>query len=109
LIVYRRAYLFECLLRFAIDVARGVAELHAVDVLCLNLKPSSLFCHENGSIIVGDYGIRSILKEEEDLLTVAPRYAPPEMCTDKTFWPSVEFDSWSFGCILVEMFTGKCL
>lgn len=123
----------EQILRYGADVARGVAELHAAGVVCMNLKPSNLLLDATGHAVVSDYGLPAILKRptcrkaraEGDSLTIhscmdctmlSPHYTAPEAWEPvkkslNLFWEeaigiSAESDAWSFGCTLVEMCTG---
>ncbi|XP_058077369.1 E3 ubiquitin-protein ligase KEG [Magnolia sinica] len=125
----------EQILRYGADIARGVAELHAAGVVCMNLKPSNLLLDERGRAVVSDYGLPEILKkpcrksrsvsEEEnprmhscmECTMLSPHYTAPEAWEPlkkslNIFWDdalgiSQESDAWSFGCTLVEMCTGS--
>ncbi|PKA62632.1 E3 ubiquitin-protein ligase KEG [Apostasia shenzhenica] len=127
----------EQILRYGADIARGVAELHAAGVVCMNLKPSNLLLDANGRAVVSDYGFPEILKKslckkvrfvpEEssskthscmDCTMLSPHYTAPEAWEPlkksiNLFWDdavgsvSGESDAWSFGCTLVEMCTGS--
>lgn len=129
-------FLLLVLCRYGADITRGVAELHAAGVVCMNLKPSNLLLDSNGHAVVSDYGLASILKKtlcrksraevEKDpardhscmeCTMLSPHYAAPEAWEPvrkslNPFWDdaigiSAESDAWSFGCTLVEMCTGS--
>ena len=122
--------------RFGADIARAVVELHAADVLCMNLKPSNFLLDANGHAVVSDYGLPLILKkpchragifppEHEsskqhwclECLFLSPHYRSPEaweplkrplhLFRDDGIGISTQSDVWSFGCALVEMCTGS--
>lgn len=120
--------------RYGADIARGVAELHAAGVVCMNLKPSNLLFDASGRAVVSDYGLAGILKKPScrkarpecdsskihscmDCTMLSPHYAAPEAWEPvkkslNLFWDdgigiSAESDAWSFGCTLVEMCTGS--
>lgn len=121
--------------RYGADIARGVAELHAAGVVCMNLKPSNLLLDANGHAVVSDYGLPAILKKPAcrkaqsecdssgihscmDCTMLSPHYTAPEAWEPPVkkplniFWDdaigiSPESDAWSFGCTLVEMCTGS--
>ncbi|KAI4382953.1 hypothetical protein MLD38_008842 [Melastoma candidum] len=121
------------ILRYGADIARGVAELHAAGIVCMNLKPSNLLLDANGHALVSDYGLASILKKTDcrkariecessrshscmDCAMLSPQYAAPEawepVKKSIKFWGdgigiSPASDAWSFGCTLVEMCTGS--
>lgn len=124
----------EQILRYGADIARGVAELHAAGVVCMNLKPSNLLLDSSGRAVVSDYGHASILKKSScrksrsesdptrlhscmECTMLSPHYAAPEAWEPvkkslNLFWDdaigiSAESDAWSFGCTLVEMCTGS--
>ncbi|PHU09809.1 E3 ubiquitin-protein ligase KEG [Capsicum chinense] len=121
-------------LKYGADVARGVAELHAAGIVCMNINPSNLLLDANGHAVVSDYGLPAILKkpgcrkarlECESTIThscmdctmLSPNYTAPEAWEPvkkslNLFWDgaigiSPESDAWSFGCTLVEMCTGS--
>ncbi|KAK8574582.1 hypothetical protein V6N12_062272 [Hibiscus sabdariffa] len=124
----------EQVLRYGADIARGVAELHAAGVVCMNIKPSNLLLDANGHAVVSDYGLAAILKKPAcrkartecdsskihscmDCTMLSPHYTAPEAWEPvkkslNLFWDDVigisaESDAWSFGCTLVEMCTGS--
>ncbi|KAJ8774243.1 hypothetical protein K2173_009674 [Erythroxylum novogranatense] len=124
----------EQILRYGADIARGVAELHAAGVACMNIKPSNLLLDPSGRAVVSDYGLASILKKPfcrkarsecdtvkvhscMDCTMLSPHYTAPEAWEPvkkslNLFWDdaigiSTESDAWSFGCTLVEMCTGS--
>nr|XP_027079322.1 E3 ubiquitin-protein ligase KEG-like isoform X2 [Coffea arabica] len=124
----------EQILRYGADIARGVAELHAAGIVCMNIKSSNLLLDSNGHAVVSDYGLPAILKmpacrkarsEGEsarvhscmDCTMLSPNYTAPEAWEPvkkslNPFWDdaigiSPESDAWSFGCTLVEMCTGS--
>lgn len=125
-------HVFIC--RYGADIARGVAELHAAGIICMNIKPSNLLLDSNGRAVVSDYGLASILKKPcfrkarsecdsvkihscMDCIMLSPHYTAPEAWEPvkkslNLFWEdavgiSAESDAWSFGCTLVEMCTGS--
>ncbi|GLT45995.1 hypothetical protein SLA2020_197870 [Shorea laevis] len=124
----------EQVLRYGADIARGVAELHAAGVVCMNIKPSNLLLDATGHAVVSDYGLAAILKKPAcrkarsesdsskihscmDCTMLSPHYTAPEAWEPvkkslNLFWDdamgiSSESDAWSFGCTLVEMCTGS--
>ncbi|EOY19728.1 Kinases,ubiquitin-protein ligases isoform 1 [Theobroma cacao] len=123
----------EQVLRYGADITRGVAELHAAGVVCMNIKPSNLLLDASGHAVVSDYGLAAILKKPAcrkarteydsskihscmDCTMLSPHYTAPEAWEPvkkslNLFWDdaigiSAESDAWSFGCTLVEMCTG---
>ncbi|XP_057815776.2 E3 ubiquitin-protein ligase KEG [Cryptomeria japonica] len=101
------------ILRYSVDVAQGVMELHSQGVLVLNLKPFNFLCDEQDQAVVGDFGIPMLLlgiplsKSDLTLRLGTPNYMAPEQWGADVRGPvSFETDSWGFGCSIVEMFTG---
>ncbi|KAL3537766.1 hypothetical protein ACH5RR_001132 [Cinchona calisaya] len=124
----------EQILRYGADVTRGVADLHAAGIVCMNIKSSNLLLDSNGQAVVSDYGLPAILKKPAcrkarsegesarvhscmDCTMLCPNYTAPEAWEPvkkslNRFWDdaigiSPESDAWSFGCTLVEMCTGS--
>ncbi|KAL4203568.1 hypothetical protein AMTRI_Chr01g104540 [Amborella trichopoda] len=126
----------EQILRYGADIARGVAELHAAGIVCMNLKPSNLLLDASDHAVVSDFGLPEILKkplcrkarcvpEDDasrlhscmDCTMLSPHYTAPEawepikkslnFLWDEAIGISAESDAWSFGCTLVEMCTGS--
>ncbi|KAF7119469.1 hypothetical protein RHSIM_Rhsim13G0208400 [Rhododendron simsii] len=121
------------ILRFGAAIARGVAELHAAGVVCMNLKPSNFLLEQSGCAVVSDYGLPMILKKPScrkireldsakghwcmDCMLLSPHSTAPEaweplkkslhLFRDDAVALSAESDAWSFGCALVEMCTGS--
>nr|XP_023928189.1 E3 ubiquitin-protein ligase KEG-like [Quercus suber]POE91085.1 e3 ubiquitin-protein ligase keg [Quercus suber] len=124
------------ILKYGADIARGVAELHAAGVVCMNLKPSNFLLDASGRAVVSDYGLPIILKKPScrkarpgpevefskmhwciDCTLLSPHYTAPEvweplkkslhLFRDDVSHISAESDAWSFGCALVEMCTGS--
>lgn len=85
--------------RYGRDIARGVSELHAVDVVCMNIHPSNILLDEKGNAFVSNYGVASSIRAET--------YAAPEtlgkFIGKEPFPPSHKSDVWSLGCTLLEM------
>ncbi|XP_020108735.1 E3 ubiquitin-protein ligase KEG isoform X1 [Ananas comosus] len=129
-------FTLEQILRYGVDIARGVAELHSAGIVCMSLKPSNLLLDANCRAVVSDYGLPAILKKltchkarsasEEwysgvhscmDCTLLSPHYTAPEAWepvkkslnpfSDDAIGISPETDAWSFGCTLVEMCTGS--
>ncbi|WCJ40532.1 Protein kinase superfamily protein [Euphorbia peplus] len=100
-------------LRYGIDLARGIQELHSIGLLVLNLKPSNFLLSEHDRAVLGDIGIPylllgiPLLDSETALRLGTPNYMAPEQWEPEVRGPlSFETDSWGFGCSIVEMLTG---
>ncbi|CAA3031771.1 E3 ubiquitin- ligase KEG-like [Olea europaea subsp. europaea] len=100
-------------LRYGADLAQGIMDLHAKDILILNLKPFNFLLNENDRAILGDIGIPYVLlgvsltNTEMTQRLGTPNYMGPEQWEPEIRGPiSFETDSWGFGCSIVEMLTG---
>ncbi|KAF7149874.1 hypothetical protein RHSIM_Rhsim02G0202200 [Rhododendron simsii] len=101
------------ILRYGIELAQGIMELHSKDILVLNLKPSNFLLTENDGAVLGDLGIPYVLlgiplpNSDMARRLGTPNYMAPEQWKPEVRGPiSFESDSWGFGCSIVEMFTG---
>ncbi|XP_050234074.1 E3 ubiquitin-protein ligase KEG-like [Mercurialis annua] len=100
-------------LRYGIDLAKGIQELHSIGLLVLNIKPSNFLLNEQDHAVLGDFGMPFLLhriplrNSEMALRLGTPNYMAPEQWEPEVRGPiSVETDSWGFGCSIVEMLTG---
>ena len=100
-------------------MAEAVTWLHHCKVAHLDLKPGNLLWEWRCcNLIVVDFGMS--LKWKDDgkpaneitpFLATTPNYRPPELfnkhlSNDTMLWP---VDVWSFGVIMVEIYSGKVL
>ncbi|KAJ0030748.1 hypothetical protein Pint_12417 [Pistacia integerrima] len=100
-------------LRYIINLAQGILELHSKQILLLNLKPFNFLLDESDQAVVGDVGIPYILLgitlPRSDL---AHRIGTPNYMAPEQWQPegrgtlSSKTDSWGFACSIVEMLTG---
>ncbi|XP_047969581.1 uncharacterized protein LOC125213211 isoform X2 [Salvia hispanica] len=100
-------------LRYGVDLAQGIMDLHAKGILILNLKPYNFLLNRNDGAIIGDIGIPYVLlgiplpSTHMDQRLGSPTYMAPEQWQPEVRGPiSVETDSWGFGCSILEMLTG---
>ncbi|GAV85702.1 Pkinase_Tyr domain-containing protein [Cephalotus follicularis] len=100
-------------LRYGIDVAQGILELHSKGILVLNLKPFNFLLNETDRAVLGDAGIPylllgvPLLSSDMARRLGTPNYMAPEQWKPEVTGPvSFETDSWGFGCSIVEMLTG---
>ncbi|CAK9164887.1 unnamed protein product [Ilex paraguariensis] len=100
-------------LRYGIELAKGIRELHSIGVLVLNLKPTNFLLNDHDQVILGDFGIPYLLLgtplRDSDMAfrLGTPNYMAPEQWEPEVRGPiTFETDTWGFGCSIVEMLTG---
>lgn len=100
-------------LRYGLELIKGIQELHSVGILVLNLKPTNFLLDKNKNVVVGDFGIPYLLlgiplaDADLALRLGTPNYMAPEQWEPKIRGPiTLETDSWGFGCSILEMLTG---
>ncbi|KAK1576576.1 hypothetical protein Q3G72_015044 [Acer saccharum] len=101
------------ILRYGIELAKGILELHSIGLLVLNLKPFNFLLNDHDQLIIGDFGIPYLLlgisfsDSDVALRLGTPNYMAPEQWEPEVRGPiSFETDTWGFGCSIVEMLTG---
>lgn len=99
--------------RYGIELAKVIQELHAMNVLVLNLKPTNFLLNEHDELFLGDFGIPYLLlgvqPPDSDLALRrgTPNYMAPEQWEPEVRGPiTCETDAWGFGCSIIEMLTG---
>ncbi|KAK4380560.1 hypothetical protein RND71_002422 [Anisodus tanguticus] len=100
-------------LRYGIELAKVIQELHSMNVLVLNLKPTNFLLNEHDEVFLGDFGIPYLLlgvqPPDSDLVLRlgTPNYMAPEQWEPEVRGPiTCETDAWGFGCSIIEMLTG---
>ncbi|GLT46686.1 hypothetical protein SLA2020_204280 [Shorea laevis] len=100
-------------LRYGVEIAKGLLDLHSLGLLVLNLKPSNLLLNEHDHLVHGDFGIPYLLlgipmsDSSMALRLGTPNYMAPEQWEPEVRGPlSFETDVWGFGCCIVEMLSG---
>ncbi|GKU87290.1 hypothetical protein SLEP1_g1714 [Rubroshorea leprosula] len=100
-------------LRYGINLARGIMDLHLKGLLVLNLKPFNFLLTETDQAVLGDFGIPFLLlgiplsSSDVARRLGTPNYMAPEQLQPELRGPiSFETDSWGFACSIVEMLTG---
>jgi len=100
----------ERAVRFAIDVATGMAVAHQAGIVHRDLKPANVLINDEGLLKIVDFGVAAAQKEGDTQLTKtgyvigSPKYMAPEQILGKKV--DERADIYSLGVILYEMVTG---
>lgn len=89
----------------ALDIARGLAYLHAMNVAHRDIKSQNVLIREDLSACVADLGISRIVGPRMTKAMGTPRYMAPEVIGGKLYDTSA--DVHSFGILYWELITGK--
>lgn len=97
----------QCLV-LALAIARGVAYLHEVGVLHLDLKSPNVLLNSAFQAKLCDFGLAKVREKvgaHTTLRGVSPVWAPPEMFDESVGGITEKADVYSFGIVAFELFT----
>ncbi|MCF6312517.1 MAG: serine/threonine protein kinase [Verrucomicrobiales bacterium] len=105
----------EMTLQIAIDVCRGLAELHSRSIVHRDIKPENILLTEEGVAKVADLGIslNKKLDESAPSLTMTGTfvgtiaYLSPEQTTKSREGIDARSDIWAIGILITEMLIGS--
>lgn len=95
---------------FAYQILRGLKFLHSAGIIHRDLKPANLLVSINCDLQICDFGLARQYTQDAAMTdyVVTRYYRPPEillMCSKYSF----PVDTWSVGCIVVELMTRHTL
>jgi serine/threonine protein kinase len=96
-------------------INRGLAALHALGYVHCDLKGANIFYNAPEDVVIADLGCALRLDARQrasmdDVLCFTNAYVPPEIDTTKrTDEFGTEFDMWSFGVVLVQLYKKRML
>ena len=95
--------------RFAHQLARGLAAAHAQGIVHRDIKPANLLLDEHGTLKIADFGIAKLLGATDlthtGISLGTPAYKSPEQAQGRPV--DHRSDLWSFGVVLFELLTGR--
>jgi serine/threonine protein kinase len=87
-------------LRYAQQIADGLAAAHGAGIIHGDLKPANIVVNEQGEIKILNFGLARLMAREE-----ADAYMSPEQAEGQSV--DRRSDIFSFGAVLYEMITGR--
>lgn len=95
--------------RILIDVAAGLAAIHATGIIHRDLKPQNVLLDARGAAKICDFGVSIPIGAEsltpEGMLVGTPKYVAPEYVTDGRCTPLS--DIYAFGVMAYELLAGE--
>ena len=95
--------------RIAADVARGLAQAHAVGIVHRDVKPANLYLAASGNTLVFDFGLAKVTGDESLTATGSILGTPAYMAPEQIRGGSVDgrTDVYSLGVTIYELILGK--
>ncbi|EQC40214.1 TKL protein kinase [Saprolegnia diclina VS20] len=94
-------------LQVALDIAHGLAYVHAQSLVHCNLKPGNIFVDHSGRSKLADFGLCCETKDVRKSIGT-PQYMAPELTVfESTDEASFPVDVFAFGVLLTELNTGN--
>ncbi|KAI0723698.1 kinase-like domain-containing protein, partial [Fomitopsis betulina] len=116
---YLRRFPGEDRLRLLIDVAEGLAYLHAEGMVHGDLKSANILINDERHACIGDFGLSAVIHDPDTIMSITPspnavgtlRWTAPEILDPESFGlehavATLETDVYSFGMVIWEVFSG---
>ena len=94
----------KIILTIALDICRGMREIHKHNIIHGYLQPENIFINRNYQIKIGDYSISSQLNDHTKVANTqigTELYYAPERLENKNY--DNKIDIWALGCIIYEL------
>ncbi|HEX3915600.1 MAG TPA: HEAT repeat domain-containing protein [Steroidobacteraceae bacterium] len=109
-IVNEKPVVLKRAVKFAIDIATGMAVAHQAGIVHRDLKPANVLIDNEGLLKIVDFGVAAAQSQGDTQLTKtgyvigSPKYMAPEQILGKKV--DERADIYSLGVIMYEMFAG---
>ena len=109
LLIKYKALEIEIVRNFAKQLLQGLDYLHMNKIVHRDLKSANILVSPNGGLKVTDFGSSRKFEDFSVELSKSLRGSPYWMAPEVVMRQGHSFpaDIWSFGCVLIEMITGK--
>ncbi len=94
---------FKCAISLIYETALVLYDLHQMDLVYCDLKPSNIMLDQYGRINLVDFDTTSTTDERNTIPMATKKYAPPEQQSREYSTPDVRFDVYSLGVVLDEL------
>lgn len=96
-------------IQYLTPMAAALHHAHAQNIVHRDLKPANILLHDDGTVLVTDFGLARVLNHASTLtvgMSVGtPYYMSPEQITGETV--TFATDVYAFGVIMYRLFTGQ--
>nr|TKS15245.1 mitogen-activated protein kinase kinase kinase 1-like [Populus alba] len=91
------------------QILQGLKYLHGCNVIHRDLKCANILVTESGNIKLADFGLSKFMEDGQSLKpgSRSSLWMAPEVANPKSGGYDFRADTWSLGCAVVEMSTGK--
>lgn len=99
----------EILLKFMMDIVKGLNYIHKKNIIHRDLKTSNIFVGDNNDLVIGDFGLALQYINSDDRFTGTYSYIAPELWLSDPPKYDCYTDIFALGCIFYELYTLKLL